>query len=79
MAKKKAAGSVKNGRDSIGRRLGIKFTHGTYVKGGYIILRQRGSKYLNCVNTALGSDYTIYSLVDGRVYFCGRYVSVLVS
>ncbi|QSW37809.1 50S ribosomal protein L27 [Candidatus Vidania fulgoroideae] len=77
MAKKKAAGSVKNGRDSIGRRLGIKFGHGAYVTGGCIILRQRGAKFLSCVNTACGSDYSIYSLESGRVYFCGRYVSVL--
>ncbi|MGX7582698.1 50S ribosomal protein L27 [Candidatus Vidania fulgoroideorum] len=79
MAKKKAAGSVKNGRDSIGRRLGIKFGHGAYVRAGCIILRQRGAKFLNCVNTALGSDYSIYSLIAGRVWFSKRLVSVLAN
>lgn len=73
MATKKAGGSSRNGRDSAGRRLGVKRYGGQYVLAGTIIVRQRGTKYKTCDNVGLGKDHTIYSLVDGTVFFkCGR-------
>ncbi|BBA84947.1 50S ribosomal protein L27 [endosymbiont of Pachyrhynchus infernalis] len=69
MAHKKAAGSTKNGRDSIGKRLGIKCYDGENVLPGYIILRQRGMKIRPGCNVKCGRDYTIYSLIKGKVKF----------
>ncbi|MGX7589065.1 50S ribosomal protein L27 [Candidatus Vidania fulgoroideorum] len=69
MAKKKAAGSLKNGRDSISRRLGIKKYSGQLVKPGNIIVRQKGSKFFPGENTKMGKDYTIYSVSSGKIYF----------
>ncbi|GHT88332.1 50S ribosomal protein L27 [Alphaproteobacteria bacterium] len=69
MATKKAGGSSRNGRDSIGRRLGVKRFGGQYVLAGTIILRQRGTKYKTHDNVGLGKDHTIYAMVDGSVYF----------
>jgi large subunit ribosomal protein L27 len=69
MATKKAGGSSRNGRDSIGRRLGIKRFGGEAVLAGSIIVRQRGTKYKVCGNVGLGRDHTVYSLVDGVVFF----------
>ncbi|MDR3224443.1 MAG: 50S ribosomal protein L27 [Holosporales bacterium] len=69
MATKKAGGSSRNGRDSIGRRLGVKKFGGESVLAGAIIIRQRGTKYGICGNVGLGKDHTIYSLVDGSVFF----------
>lgn len=69
MATKKAGGSVKNGRDSAGRRLGIKKFGGEFVIPGNIIARQRGTKYHPGVNVGIGKDHTIYSLVMGTVLF----------
>jgi large subunit ribosomal protein L27 len=69
VATKKAGGSSRNGRDSIGRRLGVKRYGGQYVHGGTIIVRQRGTKFGICENVGLGRDHTIYSLVDGVVFF----------
>jgi large subunit ribosomal protein L27 len=69
MATKKAGGSSRNGRDSIGRRLGVKRYGGQYVLAGTIIIRQRGTKYKPCENVGVGRDHTIYSLVDGNVFF----------
>ena len=69
MAHKKAGGSSRNGRDSAGRRLGVKRFGGETVLAGNIIVRQRGTKYLPGKNVGLGKDHTIFSLVDGEVLF----------
>lgn len=69
MASKKAAGSTKNGRDSQGKRLGVKRFGGETVLSGTIIVRQRGSKFLVGRNTRMGRDFTIYSLIEGQVKF----------
>ena len=78
MAHKKGQGSVKNGRDSASKRLGVKKFGGESVIAGNIILRQRGTKFLAGRNVGLGRDYTIFALVDGRVKFDrnGRRVNV---
>lgn len=71
MATKKAGGSSKNGRDSRGRRLGLKKTHDQSVKIGMIILRQRGSRYLLGKNVFYGKDYTVHAAIEGKVkFFC---------
>lgn len=69
MAHKKAGGSSRNGRDSEGRRLGVKKFGGEAVLAGNIIVRQRGTKYKPGKNVGLGKDHTIYSLIDGQVFF----------
>lgn len=69
MASKKAAGSTRNGRDSIGRRLGVKRFGGETVKPGTIIVRQRGTKFHVGNNVRMGRDFTIYAIVDGKVKF----------
>ncbi len=69
MAHKKAGGSSSNGRDSEGRRLGVKLFGGQKASGGCIIVRQRGTKFYPGENTGMGRDHTIYSKVDGRVKF----------
>jgi len=69
MATKKAGGSTKNNRDSLSKRLGLKKFDGEIVKAGNILVRQRGTKYVPGQNVGLGKDYTLYSLVDGRVKF----------
>ena len=66
-ATKKAGGSSNNGRDSAGRRLGIKVWPGTMAKPGSIIVRQRGKKFLVGENVGMGNDHTIFALVGGRV------------
>ena len=78
MAHKKGQGSVKNGRDSASKRLGVKKFGGESVIAGNIILRQRGTKFLPGRNVGLGRDYTIFALVDGQVEFDrnGRRVNV---
>ncbi len=78
MAHKKGQGSVKNGRDSNSKRLGVKKFGGEAVIPGNIILRQRGTKWVPGKNVGLGKDYTIYSLVEGHVRFDrnGRRVNV---
>jgi large subunit ribosomal protein L27 len=81
MAHKKAGGSSRNGRDSAGRRLGVKKFGGQEVIGGNIIIRQRGTKFYPGLNVGIGRDHTLFSLVEGRVRFhdgkLGRkYVSV---
>ncbi len=78
MAHKKGQGSVKNGRDSISKRLGVKKFGGQAVTAGNIILRQRGTKFIPGRNVGLGRDYTIWALIDGRVSFDreGRRVNV---
>ncbi len=69
MSHKKAGGSTNNGRDSIAKRLGVKIFGGQAVKAGGIIVRQRGTKYFPGENVGMGGDYTIYSLVEGKVHF----------
>jgi large subunit ribosomal protein L27 len=69
MAHKKAGGSSRNGRDTEGRRLGIKKFGGEAVIAGNIIVRQRGTKWHPGQNVGLGRDHTIFALIDGRVQF----------
>ncbi len=69
MAHKKAGGSSKNGRDSVGRRLGVKRYGGQNVLAGNIIVRQRGTKWKPGKNVGLGKDHTIYALLDGEVLY----------
>lgn len=69
MAHKKGQGSVKNGRDSKSKRLGVKKFGGEKVIAGNIIIRQRGTKWHPGSNVGLGKDHTIFSLVDGNVFF----------
>ncbi len=78
MAQKKGQGSVKNGRDSISKRLGVKKFGGEAVAAGSIIIRQRGTKFEPGRNVGLGRDYTIFALIDGKVRFDrgGRRVNV---
>ena len=78
MAHKKGQGSVKNGRDSVSKRLGVKKFGSQSVIAGNIIIRQRGTKYLPGRNVGLGRDYTIFALVDGTGRFDrhGRRVNV---
>lgn len=81
MAHKKGQGSVKNGRDSQSKRLGVKKFGGESVIAGNIIIRQRGTKFQPGRNVGLGRDYTIFALVDGNVKFdrAGRRVNVEAS
>ncbi len=72
MAHKKAGGSSRNGRDSDGRRLGVKKFGNERVIAGNIIIRQRGTKVHPGVNVGLGKDHTIFALVDGHVLFGKR-------
>jgi large subunit ribosomal protein L27 len=81
MAHKKAGGSSRNGRDSAGRRLGVKKFGGQEVVGGNIIIRQRGTRVYPGVNVGLGKDHTLFALTAGRVRFHAgkqgrKYVSV---
>jgi large subunit ribosomal protein L27 len=69
MAHKKAGGTSKNGRDSVGQRLGIKAGDGQTVPAGAIIVRQRGMTFLAGKGTGLGHDYTVFATVPGRVKF----------
>ncbi|HEY8071794.1 MAG: 50S ribosomal protein L27 [Methylocystis sp.] len=69
MAHKKAGGSSRNGRDSDGRRLGVKKFGGESVIGGNIIVRQRGTKWHPGQNVGMGKDHTLFALVDGKVLF----------
>lgn len=72
MAHKKAGGSSRNGRDTAGRRLGIKKFGGETVLAGNILVRQRGTKWKPGHNVGLGRDHTIFALVDGTVEFRRR-------
>jgi large subunit ribosomal protein L27 len=69
MAHKKAGGSTSNGRDSRGRRLGVKCFDGQVVTAGSIIVRQRGNKFYPGVNVAQAKDFSLFALVDGKVSF----------
>ena len=69
MAHKKAGGSSRNGRDSAGRRLGVKLYGGQAAIPGNIIVRQRGTEFHPGVNVGMGKDHTLFALVDGHVEF----------
>ncbi|MEX0851712.1 MAG: 50S ribosomal protein L27 [Bauldia sp.] len=69
MAHKKAGGSSRNGRDSAGRRLGVKLFGGQAVRAGGIIVRQRGTKWRAGNGVGLGKDHTIFAIVDGEVVY----------
>ena len=69
MAHKKAGSSSKNGRDSVGQRLGVKAGDGQLVSAGSIIVRQRGMTFLAGPGAGLGKDYTVFAMTDGRVKF----------
>ena len=82
MAHKKAGGSSRNGRDSAGRRLGVKKFGGERVNPGHILVRQRGTKFHPGANVGIGKDHTLFALVEGEVKFAqkakGRtYISIL--
>jgi large subunit ribosomal protein L27 len=82
MAHKKAGGSSRNGRDSAGRRLGVKKFGGESVLGGNILVRQRGTKIHAGTNVGTGKDHTLFALIDGQVHFksnagCRPIVSVM--
>ncbi len=83
MARKKGAGVAKNGRDSPGKRLGVKRFDGQFVNVGTILIRQRGTTIHPGINVGMGKDYTLYALAQGRVKFGytkggKRIISVLV-
>ncbi|PPR25848.1 MAG: 50S ribosomal protein L27 [Alphaproteobacteria bacterium MarineAlpha9_Bin4] len=69
MATKKAGGSSRNGRDSAGRRLGVKKYGGELVQPGNIIVRQRGTKFYPGENVGIGKDHTLFALKEGKVVF----------
>lgn len=69
MAHKKAAGTVKNGRDSNPQHLGVKINHGQNISSGQIIVRQRGTDVLPGNNVGIGKDDTLFALKDGKVQF----------
>ncbi|HEB74628.1 MAG TPA: 50S ribosomal protein L27, partial [Candidatus Desulfofervidus auxilii] len=75
MAHKKAGGSSRNGRDSAGKRLGVKRFAGQFVKAGNILVRQRGTKIHPGLNVGTGKDYTLFAKIDGIVNFerLGKY------
>ncbi|MFM8789928.1 MAG: 50S ribosomal protein L27 [Chthoniobacterales bacterium] len=79
MAHKKGQGSVKNGRDSVSNRLGVKKFGGQEVLAGNILIRQRGRKYLPGRNVGLGRDFTLFALESGKVLFDrgGRRINVV--
>jgi large subunit ribosomal protein L27 len=69
MAHKKGQGSVRNGRDSASKRLGVKRYGGQLVTAGSILVRQRGTKFVAGQNVGTGRDWTLFALVDGKVKF----------
>ena len=82
MAHKKAGGSSRNGRDSAGRRLGLKRTGGEIVPAGNILVRQRGTKFHPGANVGMGRDHTLFAKVTGKVAFDRRindrvYISIV--
>ncbi len=79
MAHKKGQGSVRNGRDSNSKRLGVKAFGGEFVTAGSILVRQRGTKFVPGLNVGVGRDWTLFALKDGRVKFDkqGRRVNVV--
>jgi large subunit ribosomal protein L27 len=81
MAHKKGQGSVRNGRDSVSKRLGVKAYGSEVVSAGSIIIRQRGSKWVAGVNVGTGKDWTLFALKDGTVKFDqnGRRVNIVAA
>jgi len=79
MATKKAGGSSRNGRDSIGRRLGVKKFGGENVLPGNIIVRQRGTKFHPGDNVGIGKDHTIFATKNGKVTFKKTRIRTFVS
>tara|TARA_B100001540_G_scaffold316150_1_gene345254 strand:- start:482 stop:733 length:252 start_codon:yes stop_codon:yes gene_type:complete len=79
MATKKAGGSSRNGRDSAGRRLGVKKFGGEKVLSGNIIVRQRGTKYHPGSNVGIGKDHTIFATKNGKVAFKKTKARTLIS
>jgi large subunit ribosomal protein L27 len=79
MAHKKAGGSSRNGRDSAGKRLGVKKSGGQAVLAGNILVRQRGTKMKPGRNVGVGTDHTLFALVDGHVKFETRHDRVHVA
>jgi large subunit ribosomal protein L27 len=79
MAHKKGQGSVRNGRDSVSKRLGVKAYGGETVTAGSIIVRQRGSKFVAGINVGTGRDWTLFALKNGKIAFDknGRRVNVV--
>jgi large subunit ribosomal protein L27 len=82
MAHKKAGGSSRNGRDSAGRRLGVKRYEGEIVLSGNILVRQRGTKFYPGKNVGVGKDHTLFATANGKVAFAQKaqgkmYVSVV--
>ncbi|WP_448583451.1 50S ribosomal protein L27 [Thermocrinis sp.] len=81
MASKASGGSTRNGRDSHSKRLGVKRFAGQFVRAGNILVRQRGTKIYPGQNVGMGSDFTLYALIDGIVKFESRknkkFVSVI--
>ena len=69
MAHKKGQGSIRNGRDSVSKRLGVKRFGGEQVTAGSILVRQRGTKFIAGQNVGTGRDWTLFALVDGKVLF----------
>jgi large subunit ribosomal protein L27 len=69
MAHKKGGGSIRNGRDSAGKRLGVKRYDGQLIRAGTIIVRQRGTRIESGTNVGVGRDHTLFALVDGLVKF----------
>ena len=69
MAHKKGQGSVRNGRDSASKRLGVKAFGGEFVTAGSIIVRQRGTKFIAGANVGTGRDWSLFALKDGKVRF----------
>ncbi|WMQ74453.1 MAG: 50S ribosomal protein L27 [Sodalis sp.] len=69
MAHKKAGGSTRNGRDSAGKRLGVKHFGGETVNAGSIIVRQRGTKFHPGINVGCGKDHTLFALTTGKIQF----------
>ena len=69
MAHKKGVGSSRNGRDSQSKRLGVKLYDGNVVRSGGIIVRQKGTKFYPGRNVGMGRDYTLFSMIDGKVKF----------
>ena len=72
MAHKKAGGSSRNGRDSAGRRLGVKRYGGEIVPAGNILVRQRGTKFHPGANVGIGTDHTLFATATGRVTFARK-------
>ena len=79
MATKKAGGSSRNGRDSAGRRLGVKKFGGEKVISGNIIIRQRGTKFHPGDNVGIGKDHTIFAIIEGKVAFKKTRIRTYVS